>query len=82
MRTTLSLDDDIFRAVRNYAEGRSLSLGKAASDLIRRGLGARTPTKVVNGLVVFDVPPDTPPITGERIKELESEMDEETWKRS
>jgi hypothetical protein len=82
MRTTLSLDDDIFRAVRNYAEGRSLSLGRAVSDLVRRGLAARTPTKVVNGLVVFDVPPDTPPITSERIMELESEMDEETWSRS
>ena len=79
MRTTLTIDDDILPVVRSYAEGRSLSLGKAVSDLVRRGLSSRAPTKVVNGVVVFDVPPDARPITSERIKELESEMDEEKW---
>jgi hypothetical protein len=48
-------------------------LGKAASELVRRGLRSTTPTDMMNGVVVFDVPRDSPRITTERIKELESE---------
>lgn len=73
MRTTLSLDDDVFPSVQRYAQGRSLGLGKAVSELVRRGLRAPTPTRMENGILVFDVPADSPPITMERIKQLESE---------
>jgi len=75
MRTTLSLDDDVVPLVKNYAEGRSLALGKAVSELVRKGLRAPTPTCIENGIVVFDVPADSPPITSERVKELESELE-------
>jgi hypothetical protein len=74
MRTTLSLDDDVFQLARGYAESRSLALGKAVSELVRKGLRAPTPTRMVNGLLVFDVAPD-PRITSKRIKELESELE-------
>lgn len=75
MRTTLSLDDDVFPLIKTYAEGRSLALGKAVSELVRKGLRAPTPTRIENGIVVFDVPPDSPPITSERVKELESALE-------
>jgi hypothetical protein len=75
MRTTLNVDDDILRLIKDYAEARSLALGKAVSELVRKGLRAPTPTRIVNGIVVFDVPPDSPPITSERVKELESELE-------
>lgn len=75
MRTTLSLDDDVFQLARRYAESRSLALGKAVSELVRKGLRAPLPTRMENGFLVFDVPPDTPPITSERVKELESELE-------
>ena len=75
MRTTLRLDDDVFPLVKRYAEGRALGLGKAVSELVRKGLRAPLPTRVENGFLVFDVPPDTPPITAERVKELESELE-------
>ena len=74
MRTTLSLDDDVFQLARGYAESRSLALGKAVSELVRKGLRAPTPTRMVNGLLVFDVPPD-PGVTSRRIKDLESELE-------
>jgi len=74
MRTTISLDDDVFQLARGYAESRSLALGKAVSELVRKGLRAPTPTRMVNGLLVFDVPPDAR-ITSRRVKELESEME-------
>lgn len=73
MRTTLSLDDDVFQLVRTYAENRSLAMGKAISELVRRGLSAPVKTRVVNGLVVFDVPQDSDPVTSELVKRLEAE---------
>ena len=75
MRTTLNLDDDALEMVRRYSESRSVALGKAASELVRKGFSSPTPTRLVNGIVVFDLPPDSPPITPERVKELESESE-------
>jgi hypothetical protein len=75
MRTTLSLDDDVFPVVRKYAESRSLALGKAVSELVRKGLAAPVPTRTVNGIQVFDLPPDSPRVTSRRVKELESELE-------
>jgi len=73
MRTTLSLDDDVFQLVKGYAENRSLAMGKAVSELVRRGLSAPVKTRVVNGLVVFDIPENSAPVTSELVKRLEAE---------
>ena len=75
MRTTLNLDDDVLEILKEYAENRSVALGKAASELVRKGISTPTPTRMVNGFVVFDLPPDSPRITTERVKELESELE-------
>jgi hypothetical protein len=76
MRTTLNLEDDAVEMIRQYSEARSVALGKAASELVRKGFASPTPTRIVNGLVVFDLPPDSPLITSERVKKLQSEMDD------
>ena len=73
MRTTLSLDDDVFQVVKTYAENRALAMGKALSELVRRGLNSPPKTRVVNGLVVFDVAEDSDPVTSEHVKRLEAE---------
>lgn len=70
MRITLNLDEEVIELLRRYSEARSLTLGKAASELLRKGSSSRTPTRIVNGLVVFDIPPGEPRITIERVKEL------------
>ena len=75
MRTTLNLDDDVVELLKGYAESRSVALGKAASELMRKGFSVRTPTRLVNGFVIFDVPPGGPKITTQRVKELESELE-------
>jgi hypothetical protein len=75
MRTTLNLDDDVFQVARVYAQGRSLALGKAVSELVRKGLRAPVGTRVVNGVHVFDLPAGGPRISSERVKELESELE-------
>ena len=73
MRTTLSLDDDVFDLLKTYAEARSLAMGKAASELVRRGFAAPPKTRKMNGLVVFDLPEDSETVTSEHVKKLEAE---------
>jgi hypothetical protein len=75
MRTTLSLDDDVFELAKRYAEARSLAFGKALSELVRRGLNSPPKTREVNGLMVFDLPDQTPKVSTGHVKKLEAE----TW---
>jgi hypothetical protein len=75
MRTTLNLDDDVLQMVRSYAESRALTLGKAISELVRKGLREPMRTHTVNGIDVVDLPPDSPQITTRRVKDLESELE-------
>jgi hypothetical protein len=70
MRTTLSLDDDVFEEVKIYAKSRDVALGKAVSELVRRGLHAPLRTRVVNGFHVVDLPPDSPRVSSEDVKRL------------
>ena len=74
MRTTLNLDDDILEQVKQYADSRSVALGRAASDLIRRGLAAPIQTRIVNGLHVVVLPPNSPPVDSELVYRLEDEL--------
>jgi hypothetical protein len=70
MRTTLTLDDDIFEAARSLAQAKQRSLGKVISDLVRRGLEPRTDAA---DFPVFRVSPNAQPITLEMVKEALTE---------
>ena len=74
MRTTINIDDDVFRLVSTYAENRSLSLGRAVSELVRRGFEAKRPVRQVHGIHVFELPPESPKITSKQINELEDQV--------
>jgi hypothetical protein len=73
MKITLDLQDDALKEIRSYAKRRGLSLGMAASELVRRGARYKVGTRKVNGLAVFDVPDDFPVITIRRVQELANE---------
>ncbi len=73
MRTTLTIDDDILEIASRQAKLRGVSLGKTVSDLVRRGLNAPTPTKEENGLVVFQLPTDSPRITTADVRRMEAD---------
>ena len=75
MRTTLNLDDEVLELVRVYAESRSMPLGRAVSDLVRKGLRGPARFKMVNGFCVVDLPSDSPTVTTEHVKKLESELE-------
>jgi len=64
MRTTLTLDDDVYQAVATLSHTSGLSLGKVLSKVARRGLKPAPMKKKKNGLPTFDVPPGTPMIPG------------------
>lgn len=75
MRTTLAIDDDVLEQVKIYADQRNVSVGKAASDLIRRGISRPAPTHIVNGLRVFSRSSDKPRLTPDLLRSLDSEQD-------
>ncbi len=70
VRTTLTLDDDVMQEVKRYADSRSVALGKAVSELVRRGLKAPLQTKVVNGLQVVVLPPGSPKVDNTHVRRL------------
>jgi hypothetical protein len=73
VRTTLTLEDDIAALVARQAKARGLSLGKTVSDLVRRGLNAPTPSTDKGGLVVFQLPADSPRVTTDDVRRIEAE---------
>ena len=75
MRTTLSLDDDVFREVKAYAESRDVAIGKAVSELVRRGLHAPLQTMVVNGFHVVDLPAGSPAVTAKDVKKPQDDLE-------
>lgn len=70
MRTTLNLDDDVLQLLKSYASDRSIALGEAASELVRRGFEAPLHMRLENGFYVVDLPQDEPKVSSERVREL------------
>lgn len=73
MRTTLRIDDDVLAAAKARAQARSESVGKALSELARKGARTEMPVKRVGGLVIFQLPADSPPVTMDLVRRLEGE---------
>lgn len=73
MRTTLTLDDDVAELAARLAKARRVSLGKAVSDLARRGLSAPAASAKKDGLVVFQLPADSPTVTTDDVRRIEAE---------
>ena len=69
MRTTLTLDPDIYQAARSIARERGESMGKVLSALARAALRPREHTARADGFPIFDIPPDTPPLTSEMVRD-------------
>ncbi len=73
MRTTLNIDDDILQVARSLAEARKISVGQALSDLARKGLRSSRPSVSEEGIPVFSVQPNDPPVTPEMIRKAMEE---------
>ena len=73
MRTTVTLDEDVLSAAKGLARAKSVSLGAAISELVRRGLEQARITTDEEGFPIFAVSPGARPITLEDVKRLEDE---------
>ena len=73
MRTTLKLHDDVLELAARQAKLRGVSLGKAVSGLLRRGLSASTPAYHKDGVVVFHLPADSPKVTTGDVRRIGAE---------
>jgi uncharacterized protein YggE len=75
MRTTLTLEDDAFATAQAYARARSLKLGQAVSDLIRRGSAQPLPIKRNGNVWVFELPAETPMVTSRQVRQMLDEAE-------
>ncbi len=58
MRTTVTIDDDVLAAAKQFADARGLTLGEALSQLARATLTERRRHGTRNGIVLLPSPPD------------------------
>ena len=78
MRTTVSLDDDVYEAAMHLSRVSGQRLGRVLSQLARRGLSrSDLPQRGDSGrFPSFDVPPNAPVIPASRVQEI---VDEEGY---
>ena len=74
MRTTLTLDDDALALARELARRRGITVGKAVSELVRRGGSRPLATRDRAGLQVLELPDGSPPVAAEHVDRLMEEL--------
>ena len=74
MRTSVTLDDDVYELASLYSKGRGITLGAAIGELVRKG--GETPTPVLrrspNGFPLF--PRRGTPITARMVKDSQEDQ--------
>ena len=69
MRTTVTLDDDVYEAALCHARATGRRLGQVLSDMARQALTPEPPPgKRGRRFAAFDVPAGTRPITSSRVQ--------------
>jgi hypothetical protein len=76
MRTTVTLDDDVYESAMHLSRASGERLGKVLSNLARRGLKEPSTARKRSSkrFPMFDVPPNAPVIPASRIQRI---LDEE-----
>jgi hypothetical protein len=69
VRTTVDIDDDILQAARSLARSRRVSLGRALSQMARKGLQPNPALADDPLFPCFPCSPNDPPVTAEQVKE-------------
>lgn len=78
MRTTVTLDDDVYDAAMHLSRSSGERLGKVLSTLARRALNPENPKprRSTQRFPVFDVPENAPVIPASRVQRV---IDEESF---
>jgi hypothetical protein len=70
MRTTLTIDDDVLAAAKQFADARGLTLGEAVSQLARATLTERRRFDTRNGIVLLPAPAEAERATLDEVNAL------------
>lgn len=73
MRTTVTIDDDVLAAAKQFADSRGLTLGEALSQLARATLTERRRFDTRNGIVLL---PATSGATGATLDDVNALRDD------
>jgi hypothetical protein len=73
MRTTLDIEEDVLKAVKEIARLRGVSIGKVLSDLARQALSRQDGDTVRNGVPLFPIQPGAGIVTLEFVNQLRDE---------
>ncbi|MFL6201475.1 MAG: antitoxin [Thermoanaerobaculia bacterium] len=73
MKTTVTLDDDVYEAAQALAQATGKPLGRVLSEMARQALRSSGPrakrsAKRISRFPVFEVPPNTPMIPASRVQ--------------
>jgi hypothetical protein len=71
MRTTITLDDDVYELASHYAAARGVTLGTAVGELVRRVNAAPRPSSDLSGIKIA---PNGLPVFASRGRVITSEM--------
>lgn len=75
MRTTLTIDDDVLAAAKQFADARGLTLGEAVSQLARATLTERRRYDTRNGIVLLPAPADARQATLDDVNALRDDSE-------
>lgn len=75
MRTTLTIDDDVLAAAKQFADARGLTLGEALSQLARATLTERRRHDTRNGIVLLPAPADARQATLDDVNALRDDTE-------
>ncbi|GAB2849607.1 antitoxin [Microbacterium insulae] len=75
MRTTLTIDDDVLAAAKQFADARGLTLGEAVSQLARATLTERRRHDTRNGIVLLPAPADARQATLDDVNALRDDTE-------
>lgn len=73
MRTTLTIDDDVLAAAKQFAAVRSITVGEALSQLARASLVERRRHGTRNGVLLLPAPPAAKQASLDDVNELRDE---------
>lgn len=74
MRTTLTIEDDALALARALSRRKHVSLGRAVSELVRRGALQPVSTVERHGLEVVQLPRAAARVTAARVDQLTEEL--------
>jgi hypothetical protein len=73
MRTTLKIDDDLYKAAKSIAAMEHKTVGRIVSDLMRKALFSQDYDEYADGIPAFRVSENVPPLTLETVRDADED---------